>query len=114
NNVYMVGREAAPTVYAISEGGAVVRRFRVAPETSDMVAEGMQITGNRMAVLFRELKASRALLKIVDLEGKEVAQYDVPTKNGRLTLPMTLSCYSYAPETFTFLNSTKDDKLVVE
>ncbi len=114
NNVYLIHKEEAPTVYAISEGGAVTRSFRVDPEASGMVAETMQIAGNRIAILFGEPKAHRALIKVVDLEGKPLAQYDAPTQNGRITLPLTLSCYSYPPETFTFLSSTQEDKVVLE
>ncbi len=114
NNVYLIRKEAAPTIYAISEGGSVTLSFRVDSGDPNLLADGMQITGNRIAILFGGPNGSRALIKVVDLEGKQLAQYDVPTRNGRITLPLTLACYSYPPEAFTFLSTTKDDKLVLE
>jgi len=114
NNAYLIRREATPTIYTVSEGGVVTRHFRVDPGEPDLVTAGMQITGNRIAILFGEPMAHRALIKIVDLEGKGVAQYDVPTRNGRITLPLTLACYTYPPEAFTFLSTAKDDKLALK
>lgn len=114
NNAYFMQSGTLATIYAISEGGAMTRHFRVDPGEPDLVTEGMQITGNRIAVLFGNPNGSRALIKVVDLEGKEVAQYAFPTRNGRITLPLTLACYTYPPEAFTFLDATKDDKVVLK
>ena len=113
SNVYLIRKEATPTIYAISEGGAVTRHFRVDPGEPDLVAQGMQVAGNQIAILFGEPDAKRALMNVVDLEGKEVAQYSVATRNGRITFPLAMACYSYPPETFTFLGTTQDDKLVL-
>jgi hypothetical protein len=113
NNVYLIRKEATPTIYAISEGGAVTRHFHVDSGEAKMVPEGMQIAGNRIAVLFEGPKASRALIKVVDLEGKQLAQYEAPTRNGRTTLGAVFACYSYPPEDFTFLTNVKDDKVVL-
>jgi hypothetical protein len=114
NNAYLMRSGAGATIYAISEGGSVIRSFRVDAGESDVMACGMHLAGNRIAVLFGGSNASRALIKVVDLEGKPLAQYSAPIKNGRSTLSLTFACYSYPPEAFTFLDTTKDEKLVLQ
>ncbi len=109
-SAYLMRREAAPTVFAISEGGSVTRRFGVDSGEPDVTAVGMHIAGNRIAILFEGPNASRALIKVVDLEGKPLAQYEAPTRNGRSTLGAVFACYSYPPEDFTFLTTIEDNK----
>ncbi len=113
NNAYLMRSGPVATIYALSEGGSVLRRFRVDSGDSDMVAVGMHIASNRIAVLFESPAASRALIKVVNLEGKQLAQYEAPTRNGRARLGAAFACYSYPPEDFTFLTNAADNKVVL-
>jgi hypothetical protein len=92
-NIYLMRRLSPAIVYAISPEGEVVRRFTVEAGQRDSMPESMHIAGNRIAVEFYEL------IKIVDLEGRELASY-VPHE---LPLEFPLACYSAKPERFTFL-----------
>ncbi len=114
NNAYLMRSGPVATIYAISEGGSVVRSFRVDSEEPDVVAQGMHIAGNRIAVLFGAPHGSHVLIKVVDLEGKPLAQYEAPTQYGRSTLGAVFACYSYPPEDFTFLSTTADEKVVLK
>jgi len=113
NNAYLMRSGPVATIYAISEGGSVMRRFRVDPGEPGVMADGMHIAGNRIAVLFAGAHGSHALIKVVDLEGKPLAQYEAPTRNGRSTLGAVFACYSYPPEDFTFLTTIEDNKVAL-
>ena len=92
-NIYLMRRLSPAIVYAVSPEGEVVRRFTVEAGQPDSMPESMHIAGNRIAVEFYEL------IKIVDLEGRELVSY-VPHE---LPLEFPLACYSTKPERFTFL-----------
>jgi hypothetical protein len=92
-NIYLMRRLSPAIVYAISPEGEVVRRFTVEAGQRDSMPESMHIAGNRIAVEFYEL------IKIVDLEGRELTTY----APHELPLEGALGCYSTNPERFTFL-----------
>jgi hypothetical protein len=117
-NVYVMRKLSAFTVYAISPGGDVVRRFRIDPGNLDFEPLSMQVAGNRMAVLFlnksafsnnsnaESISPKDVILKVVDLEGHELATYDVGTSD----MGIAFVCYA-PPEKFTFLTTTTDNFL---
>jgi hypothetical protein len=112
NNVYLMKALSPAMIYAISEGGAVVRRFAVDPGDANMVPKAMHVAGNRLALLFHDSRTNRTLLKLVDLAGKEVTDYHEPVdKNGKPHLGLAFACYSTPPDKFTFLTTLEDDKL---
>jgi len=110
-NVYLMRRLSPAIVYVISAGGGVVRRFTVDPGQEDFMPVIMHIAGSRMAVLFRQEQTRKEIIKVVDLEGHEIATYDEPVKDGRQALGMAFICYASNPERFTFLTTMEDDKL---
>ncbi|HWO36141.1 MAG TPA: hypothetical protein VNO32_45710 [Candidatus Acidoferrum sp.] len=71
----------------------------------------MHIAGNKIAVLFRQEQTRKEIIKVVDLEGHDVATYDEPTQDGRQTLGLAFICYTENPQRFTFLTTTEDDRL---
>jgi hypothetical protein len=100
-------RWLSPAVfYAVSPGGEVVRRFTVDPGNADFRPLEMHISGSRMAVLFYQPQTNEKVMKIVDLEGNEIATYDELVVDGKPKLGMlglAFACYSQQPERFTFL-----------
>jgi hypothetical protein len=110
-SVYLMRRVSPAVLYAISEGGAVVRRFTVDPGESDLMPSEMHIAGNRIAILFRNVRTNQTLLKVVNLEGKGVASYTEPTENGKPTLGLGFACYSFPPDKFTFLTTFDDNRI---
>ena len=71
----------------------------------------MHIAGSRIAVLFRQEQTRKEIIKVIDLEGHEVATYDEPVKDGRPALGMAFVCYTNNPEEFTFLTTMENDRL---
>jgi hypothetical protein len=105
-NMYLMRWLSPAVFYVISPGGQVVRRFVVDSGNSDYKPFAMHISGNRIAVLFYEPQTMEKVMKIVDLEGHELASYDELTVNGKPKLGMlgvAFACYTQQPERFTFL-----------
>ena len=92
-NIYLMRRLSPAIIYAVSPAGEVLRRFTVDPGEPDSMPESMHIAGDRIAVNFSEL------IRIVDLEGHELATY----ASQKLPLEGPLACYSINLERFTFL-----------
>ncbi len=116
-NVYLLRWLNPAVIYAISQGGEVVRRFTVDPGDQDLTVERMAIAGNRIAVVFRKTSSDHRVLKqlieIVDLEGNKIAIYDQPLIDGHVAFGASLVCYSQNPEQFTFMEWTKDDRWMI-
>lgn len=110
-NVYLMRRLSPAIFYAISAGGEVVRRFTVDSGEESFMPVTMHIAGSRIAVLFRQEQTRKEIIKVIDLEGHEVATYDEPVKDGRPALGMAFVCYTNNPEEFTFLTNMENDRL---
>ncbi len=109
-NVYLMRRISPAIFYAISAGGAV-RRFTVDPGRPDFMPSRMHIAGSKIAILFRKELTREEILKVVDLQGHEIATYDEPVIDGTHALGPAFLCYADDPERFVFLTTTDDDKL---
>jgi len=105
-------RRLSPAIiYAISPGGSV-HRFEVDPGQRDFLPDSMHVVGNRIAVLFWEPQTNEEILKVVDLQGHDIAVYDEPAeKDGGHTLGLAFVCYAQNPERFIFLETMDDEKL---
>jgi len=109
-NIYVMRWGSPASFYAISPGGEVVKRFTVDPGSSSYDPDNMHISGNRIAVEFRN-KSFDEIIKIVDLDGQELETYEIsPTDTPKEHLGV-FACYSMSPERFTFLISDTDYKL---
>jgi len=110
-NVYLMRRLSPAIFYAISPGGSV-RRFEVDPGQQDFLPSAMHVVGNRIAILFWQPQTHEEILKVVDLQGREIATYDeAAEKDGGHALGLAFICYTTTPERFTFLETMDDNKL---
>jgi hypothetical protein len=116
-NIYLM-RWITPTIfYAISPGGEVVRRFVVDPGDDNAKPAAMHIAGNRIAVLFYRTETQGRRMKIVDLEGHEIATYDEMRAANKATeaqLGAAFACYTVNPQRFTFLNTGEGDRIEIQ
>jgi len=115
-NIYLM-RWTTPTIfYAISPGGEVVRRFVVDPGDQGFTPEAMHIAGNRIALLFFDEQTKEKQMKIVDLEGHEIATYDQAKVDGKPKndfLGLAFACYTENPQRFTFLTAGDGDRIEI-
>lgn len=110
-NVYLMRRLSPAIFYAISPTGQLVRRFTVDPGRAGYEPGAMHLSGNRIAVLFWEANDRLEILKVVDLQGREIASYEEPVVNGVPALGPAFVCYTDNPERFTFLTTMEDQTL---
>lgn len=108
--VYLMRWLSPAIFYSISPGGEV-RRFTVDLGRGDFMPSSMHIAGNRIAVLFRKELTNEEFLKVVDLEGHEIATYESPMKDGWSELGPAFACYALNPERFIFFTTMEDQKL---
>lgn len=106
-NAYLMRNLPDPIIYVISPGGEVVRHFAVRSGGSGyMPFGGLTIAGNRIAIYFFDDKDKTSMIKVVDLEGTDIATYDEPKFDGKMTLGVMV-CYAQNPETLTFFGYEK-------
>jgi hypothetical protein len=113
---YLMRNGSPAVIYAISQGGVVVRRFTIDSGDPGLKLSQMQIGGNHIALLFLDPDpgSRRTLLQVVDLHGNPVAEYTQILRDGRTGLLPTFARYSENPERFSFLTTPKDGKLAIE
>jgi hypothetical protein len=113
-NIYLM-RWITPTiVYAISPGGEVVRRFTVDPGDSSYRPAVMHISENRIAISFFQPQTGDGVIKLIDLEGHDIATYEIPKINGKHDPKfqmLSFSCFMENPQRFTFLSTADNDKI---
>lgn len=112
-NIYVMRWLSPAIVYAVAPSGEIERRFTIDAGGTGWTPVDMHISGNRIALLFR--KMDEKLMKVVDLEGHELATYDEQRVDGKPKLgPLGLAyaCYNSKNEQFTFL--TTDDSYKVQ
>jgi hypothetical protein len=113
-NIYIMRWGSPAVFYAVSPGGEVVKRFTVDPGDPGYQPMHMHTAGNRIALLFRHPDTHDYMMKLMDLDGKELETYEIPQKEQPKDNPLAVfACYSLNPERFTFLGNNKDFKLKV-
>ncbi len=110
-NLYLMRWYSPAILYAISPGGEVVRRFAVDPGDQKFHPMAMHVSGNRMAVHFFNSQTGENLMKIVDLEGNEIATYTQGKTADDQRVGAAFVCYRAEPQQFTFLGATSESKL---
>ncbi len=114
-NAYMMRWTNPAIFYAISPGGEVVRRFKIAPPADSAEPPmDMHISGDHIAVMFVNRQTMHKVIKVVDLKGHELASYVEPMAGGKPTGDMesaAFACYTQNPDRFTFLGAGDDSEL---
>jgi hypothetical protein len=76
----------------------------------------MLISGNNISVQFMNYQTFDTVMKIVDLEGKEINTYKLSRAEEKTKpnygVSVVYGCYAASPEHFTFL--TNDDKMRIQ
>jgi hypothetical protein len=113
-NAYLMRWTSPAIFYVISAGGEVVRRFTIDPDESRFWPFTMQLYKNRIAVLFGDTQRGGMIMKVADLEGHEIATYDVPSSKDHdqeSKLSVGLACYTENPTRFVFIGTNDDRRL---
>jgi hypothetical protein len=114
-NIYLMRWTNPAIVYALSAGGEVVRRMTIDPGSDGYRPTEIHVWQNRIAVLFFDDQTKDRLMKIVDLQGHEIATYDeVRDNNGKSVngmLGLGFACYTENPTRFVFLGSSDENRL---
>jgi hypothetical protein len=74
----------------------------------------VHVSENRIAILFVNRQTMHKVIKIVDLEGHEMAVYTEPIAGGKPAgdiNSLALGCYTQNPDRFTFLGAGEDAKV---
>lgn len=111
-NVYLMRWGSPALFYAISPAGKVVRRFAISAGKPGLMPAMVHVTGNRIAVFFRSNETKEKLIKVVDLEGEEVAEYIFEADRVGRPLGAGFSCYVPEGEQFVFIG-TQEGKLAL-
>lgn len=112
-NIYVMRYVSPAAIYAISPGGEVVQKFTVDPGSASLMPQDIRISGNRIAIFFWDLNSHTKIMKVVDLEGHEIATYDdQPSDRKSQPVPLiALGCYAATPEHFTFVSYGENGKI---
>jgi len=114
-NAYLMRWTTPAIFYAISPGGEVVRRFTVnPPQDAAEPPMDVHLSENRIAILFVNQQTMHKVIKIVDLEGHEMATYAEPMSGGKPAgdvNSLALGCYTQNPDRFTFLGTGDDQRV---
>jgi len=113
-NGYLMRWTNPAIIYAISPGGEVVRRLKVEPGVSGYEQPSIHVFQNRIAVTFVDSHSFDFIIKIIDLEGHELATYDELKANRKqpgAMLGNAVACYTENPTRFVFLGANDDNKL---
>jgi hypothetical protein len=106
-NIYLMRWTTPAKIDAISPGGEIVRSFTVDSGMKCLMPRQIHASGNRLAIWFVDFNSPESVVKIVDLEGNEIATYQAQRSNKNHFLEF--GCYAAVPERFTFLSN--DEKL---
>jgi hypothetical protein len=113
-NAYLMRWTNPAVIYAVSPGGEVVRRLKIDPGDSAYLPSQMRVIQNRIAMLFVNTQTHDFIMKIVDLEGHELATYDELEANRKqpgAMLGNTFVCYTENPTRLFFLGTNDDYRL---
>jgi hypothetical protein len=111
NTITPLGCDSEGNFYLMTEVDAEsgIHKFNSKGQQVTLFRANSAVDG-KMAILFHEPQTKDELIKVVDLEGRELATYRITADNGRSALGPAFICYSEDPERFTFVTTT-DDRL---
>jgi hypothetical protein len=92
-NVYVLHGVSPQLVYVISPAGEVIRKFKVDSGNPSLSANSIKFYQGRLAIGFSWLgDEPKTLIKVVDLNGKALADYEIVEKAG--DSDPVLACYN--------------------
>jgi hypothetical protein len=106
-NAYVLRWRSPAEIYVVSAAGRVLRRLTIDPGDHALMPTVMQVSGSRIALLFFDSTTESYLLKVVDIEGKEVATYSDAEIGG------ALACFSSQKQQLTFLSTSDKGNLAL-
>lgn len=112
-NLYLLHGGPVPLVYVISPAGAIVRKLRIETadfDSEDYVADSIKSYDGRLAIGFWRPDSKQSLVKITDMKGNSIANYDI-RKDG-LAQNRSLSLTCYGPKGLTMLGDMKNKLLL--
>ena len=112
-NIYIMRWLSPAVIYAVSPGGEVVRRFSIDPGSSRFMPVNMHVAGTRIAILFRDEGTKEQNLKVVDLNGEELASYDASGGDSTAPFGAAFACYFGKTERFSFLATDADHRILL-
>lgn len=112
-NIYIMRWLSPAVIYAVSPGGEVVRRFSIDPGSSRFMPVNMHVAGNRIAILFRDEGTKEQNLKVVNLNGEELASYDASGGDSSAPFGAAFACYFGKTERFSFLATDEDHRILL-
>jgi hypothetical protein len=114
-NVYLMRRTSPASVYVISSTGEVVRKLVIAPPFAGQMPGGMQVSQNKIALMFRRDCTSSitcegaASYTVVDaITGEKLADYSSGDGVGG-----AFACYASEPERFFFLQMSEKHRIEI-
>jgi hypothetical protein len=113
-NAYLMRWTDPAIVYAISSDGRVVHRFPVDPGDPGYRPSAMHIHNGRIAILFVEMQRRDLRMKVGDLQGEEIANYNHPASGGKPSeerVGAAFACYKSSPGAFVFAGAADDSRL---
>jgi hypothetical protein len=110
-NAYLMRRVNPAIIYAISSGGEVVRRFTVKSDKDGASRLGLHASKSRLAIQYWNNETKEMQIKVVNMDGNEVASYEDLDKESPKAGP-ALTCFTENPDRFTFLTNV-DGKIAL-
>jgi hypothetical protein len=114
-NAYLMRWTNPAIFYAITPGGEVLRRFTVDTGLPGYEPAAMHVYKNRIAVWLVDMQTGNSIMKIVDLEGHDIATYDESKAGeGKETdggLGAAFACYIENPTRFLFVGANNENRV---
>jgi hypothetical protein len=104
-NAYLLRAASPALVYVISPKGEVVRKLRIDPPDSGLVAQSIKPADGKLAISFLNRGMITGIVKVVDLKGASIATYS----SDILRSPGLPGCY--ISDGFIFLDDGPDHNL---
>lgn len=111
-NLYIMRWLSPAVIYVVSPGAEVVRRLSVDPGSPRLMPVTMHISGNRIAILFRDEGSKEQIMKVVDLNGEEFATYLASGGDEKAQPGPAFACYLGATGRFLFLSADEEHRVL--
>jgi len=112
-NAYLMRRVNPATVYVISPTGEVLRSFTIKSVKDGALPSSLHASKSRIAVLFWNNDSKAMEIKVMDLDGNELASYENSPDGESPRAGTAFSCFTENPDRFLFMTVVTSDKLAL-